>query len=89
MAVGFDKFDVDKEREKLRKLSDAELIREGKVGARPFLLVFQLAIECVLQRCWSTIFAPGRFLGQALQIIRNCNPNGVGRHTCAFRWTLP
>ena len=32
MAVGFDKFDEDKEREKLRKLSDAELIREGKAA---------------------------------------------------------
>ena len=29
MAVGFDKFDVDKERERLRKLSDRELIREA------------------------------------------------------------
>jgi hypothetical protein len=32
MAVGFDKFDVDKERETLRKLSDEELIREGKAA---------------------------------------------------------
>jgi len=32
VAVGFDKFDVEKEREKLRKLSDAELIREGKAA---------------------------------------------------------
>jgi len=32
VAVGFDKFDEDKEREKLRKLSDAELIREGKAA---------------------------------------------------------
>ena len=32
MSVGFDKFDVSKEREKLRKLSDAELIREGKAA---------------------------------------------------------
>ena len=31
MAVGFDKFDEEKEREKLRKLSDAELVQEGKV----------------------------------------------------------
>ena len=30
MAVGFDKFDEDKERERLRKLSNEELIREGK-----------------------------------------------------------
>jgi hypothetical protein len=29
VAVGFDKFDVDKERERLRKLSDRELIREA------------------------------------------------------------
>jgi hypothetical protein len=28
VAVGFDEFDVDKERERLRKLSDRELIRE-------------------------------------------------------------
>jgi hypothetical protein len=32
VAVGFDKFDEEKEREKLRKLSDAELIREGKAA---------------------------------------------------------
>jgi hypothetical protein len=32
VAIGFDKFDVEKEREKLRKLSDAELIREGKAA---------------------------------------------------------
>ena len=32
MAVGFDKFDVDKEWEKLRKLSNEELIREGKAA---------------------------------------------------------
>jgi hypothetical protein len=30
MAVGFDKFEVEKERARLQKLSDAELIREGK-----------------------------------------------------------
>ena len=30
MAVGFDKFDEEKERERLRKMSDEELIREGK-----------------------------------------------------------
>jgi hypothetical protein len=30
MAVGFDKFDVEKERARFQKLSDAELIREGK-----------------------------------------------------------
>ena len=36
MAVGFDKFDEDKEREKLRKLSDAELIREGKAARYVF-----------------------------------------------------
>lgn len=29
MAIGFDKLDVDKERERLRKLSDRELIREA------------------------------------------------------------
>ena len=29
MAVGFDKFDEEKERERLRKLSDRELIREA------------------------------------------------------------
>jgi hypothetical protein len=29
VAVGFDKFDVDKARERLRKLSDRELIREA------------------------------------------------------------
>ena len=29
MAVGFDKFDEEKEREKLRKLSDRELIQEA------------------------------------------------------------
>ena len=28
MAVGFDEFDEEKERERLRKLSDRELIRE-------------------------------------------------------------
>ncbi len=32
MAVGFDRFDVEKEPEKLRKLSDEELIREGKAA---------------------------------------------------------
>ena len=32
MAVGFDKFYADKERERLRKMSDAELIREGKAA---------------------------------------------------------
>ena len=32
MAVGFDKFDEDKERERLRKLSNEELIREGKAA---------------------------------------------------------
>ena len=29
MAVGFDKFDEEKEGERLRKMSDEELIREG------------------------------------------------------------
>ena len=29
MAIGFDKFDEEKERERLRKLSDRELIREA------------------------------------------------------------
>jgi hypothetical protein len=29
VAVGFDTFDEDKERERLRKLSDRELIREA------------------------------------------------------------
>jgi hypothetical protein len=29
VAVGFDEFDVEKERERLRKLSDRELIREA------------------------------------------------------------
>ena len=29
MAVGFDEFDEEKERERLRKLSDRELIREA------------------------------------------------------------
>jgi hypothetical protein len=29
VAVGFDKFDEEKERERLRKLSDRELIREA------------------------------------------------------------
>jgi hypothetical protein len=32
VAVGFDKFNEDKERERLRKMSDAELIREGKAA---------------------------------------------------------
>jgi hypothetical protein len=32
MAVGFDKFDKEKERERLHKLSDEELIREGKAA---------------------------------------------------------
>ena len=32
MAVGFDKFDEEKERERLRKLSNEELIREGKAA---------------------------------------------------------
>ena len=32
MAIGLDKFDADKERERLRKLSDAKLIREGKAA---------------------------------------------------------
>jgi hypothetical protein len=32
VAVGFDTFDEEKERERLRKLSDAELIREGKAA---------------------------------------------------------
>lgn len=34
MAVGFKQFDENEERERLRKLSDAELIREGKSGRR-------------------------------------------------------
>ena len=33
MAVGFDKFDEEKERERLRKLSDEELVREGKAAS--------------------------------------------------------
>ncbi|MFY9731920.1 MAG: hypothetical protein WBQ04_03735 [Candidatus Acidiferrales bacterium] len=32
MAVGFDKFDEEKERERLRKMSDEQLIREGKAA---------------------------------------------------------
>jgi hypothetical protein len=32
VAVGFDRFDVDRERERLRKLSNAELIRAGKAA---------------------------------------------------------
>jgi len=32
VAVGFDKFDEEKERERLRKLSDEELIREGRAA---------------------------------------------------------
>jgi hypothetical protein len=32
MAVGFDKFDKEKERERLRKMSDEQLIREGKTA---------------------------------------------------------
>ena len=32
MAVGFDEFDKEKERARLRKLSDEELIREGKAA---------------------------------------------------------
>ena len=32
MAVGFDKFDEEKERERLRKLSNGELIRDGKTA---------------------------------------------------------
>jgi hypothetical protein len=32
MAVGFDKFDEEKERERLRKMSDEELIREGRAA---------------------------------------------------------
>ena len=30
MAVGFDKFDEENERERLRKMSDEELTREGR-----------------------------------------------------------
>ena len=30
MAVGFSEFDIEKERERLRKMSDEELIREGR-----------------------------------------------------------
>jgi hypothetical protein len=30
MSVGFRKFEVEKERDRLRKLSDEELVREGK-----------------------------------------------------------
>jgi hypothetical protein len=32
MAVGFDKFDQRKERERLRKMSDEQLIREGRAA---------------------------------------------------------
>jgi hypothetical protein len=32
MAVGFDKFDQRKERERFRKMSDEELVREGRVA---------------------------------------------------------
>jgi hypothetical protein len=32
MSVAFDKFDLEKERERVRKLTDQELIREGKAG---------------------------------------------------------
>ena len=31
MAVGFDKFDEEKERERLRKMSDEQLIREVRL----------------------------------------------------------
>jgi hypothetical protein len=34
VSVGFDKFDEEKEREKLRKLNDAELVREGRYKLR-------------------------------------------------------
>ena len=33
MAVGFDAFDEDKDRERLRAMSDEELIREGRGNA--------------------------------------------------------
>jgi hypothetical protein len=57
VAVGFDKFDVDKERERLRKLSDRELIREtakfmwspptnfGKTPRDEFVIGLQLCKE--------------------------------------------
>ena len=32
MAVGFDKFDEGKERERLSKMSDEQLIREGRAA---------------------------------------------------------
>ncbi len=32
MAVGFDKFDEEEERERLRKMSDEELIPEGRAA---------------------------------------------------------
>ena len=32
MAVGFDKFDEEKERARLRKMSDEEWIREGRAA---------------------------------------------------------
>jgi hypothetical protein len=32
VAVGFDKFDEEKERELLRKMSDEELVREGRAA---------------------------------------------------------
>ena len=32
MAVDFDEFDEEKERERLRKMSDEELIREGRAA---------------------------------------------------------
>jgi hypothetical protein len=35
MSVGFREFDVEKERERLRKLSDEELVREAESSAIP------------------------------------------------------
>jgi hypothetical protein len=32
MAVGFTEFDKEKERERLRKMSDEELVREGRAA---------------------------------------------------------
>ena len=57
MAVGFDKFELDKERQRLRKLSDRELIREaakymwspptnfGKTPGDEFVIGLQLCKE--------------------------------------------
>ena len=52
MSVGFREFDEEKERERLRKMSDEELIREGK-AARFFTLPIRISGNRPATRSWS------------------------------------